>query len=65
MNTSSTITQKLKLQNIPIGPSTGDDMGVCEICGAEKVGTRSARSGRTTIDTRYDPVTRVRIVLQQ
>ena len=50
MNTSSTITQKLKLQNIPIGPSAGDDMGVCEICGAEKVGTRTARSGRTTID---------------
>ena len=50
MNTSSPITQKLKLQNIPIGPSTGDDMGVCEVCGAEKVGTRSARSGRTVID---------------
>jgi len=25
-------------------------MGVCEICGAEKVGTRSARSGRTNIE---------------
>ena len=50
MNTSSPITQKLKLQNIPIGPSTGDDMGVCEVCGAEKVGTRSARRGRTVID---------------
>ena len=50
MNTSSSVTQKLKLQNIPIGPSTGDDMGVCEVCGAEKVGTRTARSGRTTID---------------
>ena len=25
-------------------------MGVCEICGAEKVGTRTARSGRTNIE---------------
>ena len=25
-------------------------MGVCEVCGAEKVGTRSARSGRTMIE---------------
>ena len=25
-------------------------MGVCEVCGPEKVGTRSARSGRTMIE---------------
>jgi len=50
MNTSTYITRKLKLQNLRLGPLTGDTMGVCEVCGAEKVGTRTTTSGRNVIE---------------
>lgn len=50
MNTCPQITHKVKLQNSRPSPITGEVMGDCEVCGAVKVGTRTATSGRSQIE---------------
>ena len=50
MNTCPLITHKVKLQNSRPSPITGEVMGDCEVCGAVKVGTRTATSGRSQIE---------------
>ena len=50
MNTSFVITHKVKVEDVWPRAQGGAHMGDCEVCGAMKVGTRTAVRGRTTIE---------------
>lgn len=50
MKTCTKITHKLKLEDQPPTAVIGDNVGECEVCGAAKVTTSTAKRGRSSIE---------------